>query len=40
MVDILQRGLLLAGGITVAVVFIGFGLFFFGWIFSQRENGW
>jgi hypothetical protein len=40
MIDILLRGLLLTGGITIAVVFIGFGLFFFGWVFSRQENGW
>lgn len=40
MIDILLRGLFLVGGIGIAIVFIGFSLFFFGWILSQRENGW
>jgi hypothetical protein len=37
MVDILLRGLFLAGGIAIAVVLIGVGLFF-GWIFFQRDS--
>jgi hypothetical protein len=38
--DIFFRGLLLVGGIGTAIVFIGFGLFFLGYVFSRRENGW
>lgn len=38
--DILIRGLLLVGGLSIALVFIVCGLFFLGWVFSQRENGW
>jgi hypothetical protein len=38
--DSLLRALLLLGGFGIAIVFAGFGLFFLGWVFSQRENGW
>ncbi len=38
--ETLVRGLLLIGGVAVIVVFIGFGLFFLGWVFSQSQNGW
>lgn len=38
--DIFLRGLLLLSGTTTAIMFIGFGLFFLGYVFSRRENGW
>jgi len=38
--ETLVRGLLLIGGVAVIVVFIGFGLFFLGWVISQSQNGW
>jgi hypothetical protein len=38
--ETLVRGLLLIGGVAVIVVFIGFGLFFLGWVISQHQNGW
>jgi hypothetical protein len=37
---ILLRILLLAGGVTIVIVFVGFGLFFLGWVFSRGQNGW
>jgi hypothetical protein len=38
--DTFFRDLLLVGGIGTATIFIGFGLFFLGYVFSRRENGW
>ncbi len=38
--ETLVRGLLLIGGVAVIAVFIAFGLFFLGWVFSQGHNGW
>jgi len=40
MIDLLLRAALLVSGIIVVFAFIGFGLFFFGWVFSRDENGW
>jgi hypothetical protein len=34
--DMLSRVVFLMGGVTVAILFIGFGLFFLGWIFFGR----
>jgi hypothetical protein len=38
--ETLVRVVLLIGGVTVIAVFIAFGLFFLGWVFSQYHNGW
>jgi hypothetical protein len=40
MLDTLSRVVFLMGGVTVSIVFILFGLFFLGWVFSRRGNGW
>jgi hypothetical protein len=38
--DIFLRALLLIGGIAIVSLFGVCAIFFFGWIFSERENGW
>jgi hypothetical protein len=34
------RFLFLLGGISMACLFAGMGLFFLAWVMSRRENGW
>lgn len=39
MLDTISRVVFLMGGVAVSILFILFGLFFLGWVFTRRDNG-